>query len=69
MTRDKSETSKKPFEGVAAELVVGHVRELIERGELGPGARLPAERELALRVGVSRPSVRAGLRAGHGYDG
>ncbi|HTV02516.1 MAG TPA: FadR/GntR family transcriptional regulator [Luteitalea sp.] len=63
MTREKSETSKKPFEGVAAELVVSHVRELIERGELGPGDRLPAERELALRVGVSRPSVRAGLRA------
>lgn len=63
MTRQNSETSKKPFEGVAAELVVRHVRELIERGELGPGDRLPAERELALRVGVSRPSVRAGLRA------
>ena len=63
MTRDKTEASKKPFEGVAAELVVSHVRELIERGELGPGDRLPAERELALRVGVSRPSVRAGLRA------
>lgn len=63
MTRHNPETSKKPFEGVAAELVVSHVRELIERGELGPGDRLPAERELALRVGVSRPSVRAGLRA------
>lgn len=63
MTRYQCETSKKPFEGVAAELVVQHVRDLIERGELGPGDRLPAERELALRVGVSRPSVRAGLRA------
>lgn len=55
--------SKKPFEGVAAELVVSHIRELIDRHDLGPGDRLPAERELALRVGVSRPSVRAGLRA------
>lgn len=63
MTRQKSDSSKKPFEGVAAELVVHHVRELIERGQLGPGDRLPAERELALQVGVSRPSVRAGLRA------
>lgn len=63
MTSQSTETSKKPFEGVAAELVVHHVRELIERGDLTPGARLPAERELALRVGVSRPSVRAGLRA------
>ncbi|MGI8671719.1 MAG: FadR/GntR family transcriptional regulator [Luteitalea sp.] len=63
MTRTSPQPFKKPFEGVAAELVVNHVRELIERGELGPGDRLPAERELALRVGVSRPSVRAGLRA------
>src|SRR5690606_33867599 len=35
----------------------------IEQGALRPGDRLPAERELALRVGVSRPSVRAGLRS------
>lgn len=63
MTTPKSSSSKKPFGGVAAELVVRHVRELIEQGELGPGDRLPPERELAVRVGVSRPSVRAGLRA------
>lgn len=63
MTTTKLPSSKKPFEGVAAELVVRHVRELIEAGSLGPGDRLPPERELALRVGVSRPSVRAGLRA------
>lgn len=63
MTTSDTSTSKKPFEGVAAELVVAHVRDLIEAGSLGPGDRLPAERELALRVGVSRPSVRAGLRA------
>ncbi|MGH9161857.1 MAG: FadR/GntR family transcriptional regulator [Vicinamibacteraceae bacterium] len=43
--------------------VVGFVRDLIERGEVGPGARLPSERELAARIGVSRPSVRAGLQA------
>jgi len=43
--------------------VVSHVRGLIERGELRPGDRLPAERDLAARLGVSRPSVRAGLRA------
>lgn len=43
--------------------VVTHIRGLIERGELRPGDRLPAERDLATRLGVSRPSVRAGLRA------
>src|SRR5215207_318922 len=42
--------------------VVAHVRSLIDRGDLRPGDRLPAERELATQIGVSRPSVRAGLR-------
>jgi len=43
--------------------VVAFVRDLIDRGRLRPGDRLPAERELATRIGVSRPSVRAGLHA------
>jgi GntR family transcriptional repressor for pyruvate dehydrogenase complex len=43
--------------------VVMHVKALIERGQLRPGDRLPAERDLAGRIGVSRPTVRAGLRA------
>ncbi|HXW07852.1 MAG TPA: FadR/GntR family transcriptional regulator [Vicinamibacterales bacterium] len=43
--------------------VVAHVRGLIERGQLRPGDRLPAERDLAGQIGVSRPTVRAGLRA------
>lgn len=46
----------------SAAQVVAHVRELIDRGALGPGARLPPERDLATQVGVSRPTVRAGLR-------
>jgi len=43
--------------------VVAHVRGLIDRRALRPGDRLPAERDLALQIGVSRPTVRAGLRA------
>ncbi len=43
--------------------VIAHVRSLIDRGELRPGNRLPAERDLATQIGVSRPTVRAGLRA------
>jgi len=43
--------------------VVSHVRSLIESGSLRPGDRLPAERNLAVEIGVSRPTVRAGLRA------
>lgn len=47
----------------SVEQVIAHIRELIEAGTLGPGDRLPAERELATRIGVSRPTVRAGLHA------
>jgi GntR family transcriptional regulator, transcriptional repressor for pyruvate dehydrogenase complex len=43
--------------------VVAFVRQLIDRGRVGPGDRLPTERQLAVQVGVSRPTVRAGLRA------
>ena len=47
----------------ASEQVVRHVRRLVEQGELGVGDRLPAERALAQQTGVSRSSVRVGLRA------
>jgi len=50
------------FDG-SAEQVVAHVRSLIERGSLRPGDRLPAERDLASQIGVSRPTLRAGLHA------
>jgi GntR family transcriptional repressor for pyruvate dehydrogenase complex len=46
----------------SAATVVAHVRNLIDRGEVGPGGRLPPERDLAQQIGVSRPTVRAGLR-------
>ena len=46
-----------------AEQVVAFVRGLIERKELRPGDRLPAERDLAAQIGVSRPTVRMGLHA------
>ena len=47
----------------ATQLVVAHVRGMFDRGELRPGDRLPAERELSRQLGVSRPSLRAGLRS------
>lgn len=50
---------------MAAAQVVGHVRREIEAGRLGPGDRLPPERELAQQMGVSRPSLRSGLRTLH----
>lgn len=43
--------------------VVELVLKLIEDGRLKPGDRLPPERELASRVGLSRSSLRAGLRS------
>jgi GntR family transcriptional repressor for pyruvate dehydrogenase complex len=47
----------------AADQVVRHVAILIEKRRLRPGDRLPAERDLAMKLGVSRPTVRAGLHA------
>lgn len=41
--------------------VVEHLRRLIQKGELKPGTRLPAERTLAQRLKVSRASLRAGI--------
>jgi GntR family transcriptional regulator, transcriptional repressor for pyruvate dehydrogenase complex len=43
--------------------VVSQIRDLISSGELQRGDRLPAERVLAERLGISRPSLRAGLRS------
>jgi GntR family transcriptional regulator, transcriptional repressor for pyruvate dehydrogenase complex len=43
--------------------VVAFVRDLIDRARVRPGDQLPTERELAVQIGVSRPTVRAGLRA------
>ena len=47
----------------SAEQVITYVRDTIARGELRPGDRLPAERDLAIELRVSRPTIRAGLRA------
>ena len=41
--------------------VTRQIEKLILRGILRPGERLPAERDLAARLGVSRPSLREAL--------
>src|SRR5256885_5858412 len=45
----------------ACERVVVKLREMIQRGELRPGDRLPPQRDLAKLFGVSRPSLSAGI--------
>jgi GntR family transcriptional repressor for pyruvate dehydrogenase complex len=51
-----------PFETIHAEklsvAVTRQIEQLILRGILRPGDRLPSERELSDRMGVSRPSLR-----------
>jgi GntR family transcriptional repressor for pyruvate dehydrogenase complex len=56
------ETERPKADGAVGAKVVEHVRRLIEAGSLHPGDRLPAERDLALQIKVSRPSLRSGLR-------
>ncbi|MFF4193887.1 FadR/GntR family transcriptional regulator [Nonomuraea sp. NPDC001831] len=46
----------------AYERVVEQVEEAIESGALGPGARLPSERELMVQFSVGRSTVREALR-------
>ncbi|HUZ05141.1 MAG TPA: GntR family transcriptional regulator, partial [Acidobacteriaceae bacterium] len=41
--------------------VVEHLRQMIQKGELEPGTRLPAERALAQQLKVSRSSLRAAI--------
>lgn len=54
-----------PFHKVAPEKlsqsVVRQIEELILRGILRPGERLPSERDLAEKLGVSRPSLREAI--------
>ena len=48
--------------GRASEMILDQIRSLIRDGHLKPGDRLPSERELGDRFGVSRVTVREALR-------
>lgn len=43
--------------------VVSSLREMIHRGEIKAGDKLPPERDLAKLLNVSRPTLRAGIRS------
>src|SRR5215218_7345887 len=49
--------------GSTAEEVAARLRDMIHSGELAAGDRLPPERDLAKLLGVSRPTLRAGIRS------
>jgi DNA-binding FadR family transcriptional regulator len=43
--------------------VIEGIKSMIASGNLGPGSRMPVEADLAVRLGVSRGSLREGVRA------
>jgi GntR family transcriptional repressor for pyruvate dehydrogenase complex len=45
------------------EAVILRFKQLLAEGKLKPGGRLPPERELAVFLGISRPSLRHGLKS------
>lgn len=44
------------------EVVADRIREWVASGHLGPGDKLPSERDLATKLNISRPVVREALR-------
>lgn len=48
--------------GSLTDRIVDRIGRLIDDEQLGPGQRLPAEREMARLLGVSRPAVREALK-------
>lgn len=46
-----------------SDLVIDGVKQMIISGQLGPGSRLPIEKDLAATLGVSRGSLREGVRS------
>lgn len=56
-------SARKPAASRLSDIVASELETRILEGSLKAGDRLPAERELAVELGVSRPSLRAALQA------
>ncbi|MFE2278482.1 FadR/GntR family transcriptional regulator [Streptomyces sp. NPDC059454] len=52
-----------PQKGTVTQRAIERITAMIREGELEPGERLPTERELAARLGISRSSMREAIRA------
>ncbi|MEU3522282.1 FCD domain-containing protein [Streptomyces sp. NPDC038707] len=52
-----------PRKGTVTQRAVEEIKAMIAEGRLAPGQRLPTERELAVRLGMSRSSTREAIRA------
>ena len=63
LNNDLFKTIDSERQGTTSEEVISQLREMIHRGELRPGDRLPPERDLAKLLGVSRPTLRAGIHS------
>lgn len=60
--RGVAKAGSKPRQGSATDIVVAHVEALIFDGVLQPGEQLPSEADLAEELGISRLTVREGIR-------
>ncbi|MBF9033240.1 GntR family transcriptional regulator [Rhodobacterales bacterium HKCCE2091] len=63
MDRESAATFEPVRSDRTFELVLQRIRQKLATGELGPGDKLPAERELARQLDVSRNVVREALRS------
>ena len=64
MTSADATTERTPTAGLSqTDVVVQSIKAMITRGDLGAGSRLPVEKDLAEVLGVSRGSLREGVRA------
>jgi GntR family transcriptional repressor for pyruvate dehydrogenase complex len=53
---------KRLFRPRRTDSIVSHIKNLVYRGTVKPGERLPSERDLALVLNVGRPTVREALQ-------